>query len=316
MTIAHQQIRGVFPVLPTIFTHAGAIDHAGMRAVIDYVVAAGADGLVFPGLASEYDMLTLDEREEMIGIVGAAVNGRVPFIVGASSDRVEDSARLAGAGARAGAAGAMVMTPKAVGPDRAALAVFYRDLGAKAGLPIMLQNAPAPMGLGLSAVDVGHIIGATDAIAWAKEETMPCGQRITALLGQRTPHLRGVFGGAGGRYITDELGRGAIGSMPAAETPEVHVALMRAHQRGNRAEVRRLYEALLPILMMQAVFRWRLTKEVLVRRGLIGSAHTRSPGPELDMGDLRELDVVLKRLDAAFAAVGDRRSEDALVSAR
>jgi 4-hydroxy-tetrahydrodipicolinate synthase len=293
---------GVFPVLPTVFTDHGEIDADGMRSVVDYVVASGADGLVFPGLASEYDLLTLDERETVIGLIGGAVAGRVRFVVGASSDEVGDSARLAAAGAAAGASAAMVMTPRALGPDIDALSRFYRDLGAQAGLPIMLQNAPAPMGLGLAADAVARIVAASDAIRWVKEENMPCGQRISALLASGVPHLAGVFGGAGGRYITDELARGAIGSMPAAETPEVHVALMRAHLAGDRAEVWRLYEALLPILMIQAVYRWRLTKEVLLRRGVIASAYTRATGPEFDETDLRELGTVLDRLQRAYAA--------------
>ena len=300
--MTQSSLGGVFPVLPTVFTESGDIDGDGMRSVVDYVVASGANGLVFPGLASEYDMLTLDEREEVIGLIGAAVAGRVRFVVGASSDEVGDSARLAAAGAAAGASAAMVMTPRALGPDIDALSRFYRDLGAQAGLPIMLQNAPTPMGLGLAAEAVARIVAASDAIMWVKEENMPCGQRISALLASNVPHLEGVFGGAGGRYITDELARGAIGSMPAAETPEVHVALMRAHLAGDRAEVWRLYEALLPILMIQAVYRWRLTKEVLRRRGVIASAYTRATGPEFDETDQRELATVLDRLRHACAA--------------
>ena len=300
--MTQSSLGGVFPVLPTVFTESGDIDGDGMRSVVDYVVASGTDGLVFPGLASEYDMLTLDEREEVIGLIGAAVAGRVRFVVGASSDEVGDSARLAAAGAAAGASAAMVMTPRALGPDIDALSRFYRDLGAQAGLPIMLQNAPTPMGLGLAAEAVARIVAASDAIMWVKEENMPCGQRISALLASNVPHLEGVFGGAGGRYITDELARGAIGSMPAAETPEVHVALMRAHLAGDRAEVWRLYEALLPILMIQAVYRWRLTKEVLRRRGVIASAYTRATGPEFDETDQRELATVLDRLRHACAA--------------
>lgn len=292
-------ISGVFPVLPTIFDDTGRPDLDGMASVIAYVIGSGADGLVFPGLASEYDMLSLDERRTLIAFVGQQVAGRVPMVVGASSDDVADSARLAQVGASAGAVAAMVMTPRAVGADPQALAGFYTSLGETAGLPIMLQNAPVPMGLGLDSAAVAHIARSSSAVSWVKEETMPCGQRISALLGSGIVQLKGVFGGAGGRYIVDELGRGAIGSMPAAETPEVHVALMAAFRAGDWYRVRHLYEALLPILMVQAVFRWRLTKEVLLRRGVIRSAFTRAPGPAFDSADLDELAVILKRLEAA-----------------
>ncbi|WP_298196424.1 dihydrodipicolinate synthase family protein [Novosphingobium sp.] len=295
-------ISGVFPVLPTVFDAAGNPDLDGMANVVEYVIGSGADGLVFPGLASEYDMLTLEERSTLITFVGERVRGRVAMVVGASSDQVADSARLAQAGAAAGAVAAMVMTPRAIGGEAAALADFYTSLGATAGLPIMLQNAPAPMGLGLDSPTVAHIARSSPAVAWVKEETMPCGQRISALRQSGLAQLKGVFGGAGGRYIVDELRRGAIGSMPAAETPEVHVALMKAFRRGDWDTVRRLYEALLPILMVQAVFRWRLTKEVLLRRGVIRSTFTRAPGPAFDAADLDELGTILTRLEAACPA--------------
>jgi 4-hydroxy-tetrahydrodipicolinate synthase len=47
---------------------------------------------------------------------------------------------------------------------------------------------------------------------------------------------------------------------------------------------------------MQAVFRWRLTKEVMRRRGLIKSAYTRAPGAALDAQDQKELGLMLARL--------------------
>jgi 4-hydroxy-tetrahydrodipicolinate synthase len=294
-------IGGVFPVLPTIFTAAGDIDEAGMASVIAYAIDRGVDGVVFPGLASEYDMLTMEEREAMIGFVGSRVAGRVHFVVGASGAGLDESARLATAGAKAGAVAAMVVTPKSVGADAALLGAFYTALGTRADLPLMLQNAPVPMGLALSSAQLREVVQATDAIRWVKEENMPCGQRISELLEHRPSNLLGVFGGAGGRYITDELARGAIGTMPAAETPEIHVALMHAHLAGDNERVRDLYEAVLPILMMQAVFRWRLTKEVLRRRGLIASAFTRAPGPEFDTGDHAELTRILARLERTAA---------------
>jgi 4-hydroxy-tetrahydrodipicolinate synthase len=295
------EVGGVFPVLPTIFTADGSLDIAGFEAVAEYAIGCGIDGVVFPGLASEYDMLSLDERLHLIGIIGRIAQGRAKFIVGASSNSLEDSVTLARAGAAAGAIGAMVVTPRADGADLQKLRTFYTALGDQASLPIMVQNAPAPMGLGLSAEQVLSIVEATGTIAWIKEENMPCGQRISRLLAASPAGLRGVFGGAGGRYIIDELTRGAIGTMPAAETPEVHVALMKAQRSGDAARVRALYEAMLPILMMQAVFRWRLTKEVLRRKGLIASAHTRAPGPEFDDGDHAELSRILERLEGFMA---------------
>jgi 4-hydroxy-tetrahydrodipicolinate synthase len=76
----------------------------------------------------------------------------------------------------------------------------------------------------------------------------------------------------------------------------MHAALFRAHHAGDRATVRHWFNRMLPLLNMQAVFRWSLTKEVLRRRGIIEHATKRAGGPELDAGDHRELTELLAEL--------------------
>jgi 2-keto-3-deoxy-L-arabinonate dehydratase len=289
-------LKGVLPILPTIFTANGAIDEPGMRRVLDYIVAAGAHGVVFPGLASEYDVLTRDERLHMTARIGEWLGGRVPFVVGASATSTADAIAFAEAGARAGAAAAMILTPKHHADDLPAMAAFFRDAHAASGVPIMLQNAPAPMGIGMPLERVAQLAHDVDGIVYVKEEAQPSGQRITRLSELAGDSLDAVFGGAGARYVIDELTRGARGTMPACEITELHVAMLDHFAAGRENAARDLFERTLPLLNMQAVFRWRLTKAMLQRRGLIDSAFTRAPGPELDRFDRLELDALLARL--------------------
>lgn len=302
-----EQLGGVFPVLPTPFQADGSIDIAGFERITTFVLDSGADGVVFPGLASEYDHLSLEERLSLIAIVGRLAQGRAYFIVGASATSDAETLTLMKAGHEAGATGAMVMTPFRLAGDIMAISAFYERIHRQSGLPVMLQNAPKPMGLALSPAEVLVIAAAAPGVRWVKEENMPCGQRISVLLAAALPSLEGVFGGAGGRYITDELARGAAGTMPASELPEINVALYAAHRAGDRAKVRDLYQAMLPVLLMQAVFRWDLTKEILRRRGLMRSAHVRAPGPRFDAGDHRELSEMLALLEPLTGPILDPR---------
>jgi 4-hydroxy-tetrahydrodipicolinate synthase len=290
------QLAGVFPILPTIFHGSGAIDLIGMRNVLDYIIAAGAAGVVFPGLASEYDMLSVDERFELTAALGGWIDGRVPFIVGASHPDVAVATRLASAGAKAGAVAAMILTPHAHASEATAMARYFNEIHAASGIAIMLQNAPAPMGVGLGVTQVAALAAAVRGITYIKEETQPSGHRITALAAEARGNVTAVFGGAGARYVLDELQRGAIGTMPACEVTEVHVDMLARYNRGDVAGARNLFERTLPLLSMQAVFRWRLTKAVLLRRGLIANAHVRAPGPTLDTWDEQELDALLARI--------------------
>jgi dihydrodipicolinate synthase/N-acetylneuraminate lyase len=290
------ELSGVIPILPTIFDAAGAIDEVGTRRVVEYIIGVGADGIVFPGLASEYDMLTREERLHMTARVGEWIDGRVPFVVGASSPSMEDAVAFAHAGASAGAIAAMILTPKALAEDLDAMAGFFEAAHRGSGITIMLQNAPAPMGVGLPLEAVAKLAQMTEGLDYVKEEAPPSGQRITRLTELAGSSLRAVFGGAGARYVIDELVRGARGTMPACEVTEIHVAMLGRFRQGDEKAARDLFERSLPLLSMQAIFRWRLTKRVLQMRGLIESDFVRAAGPSLDRHDEQELSALLGRL--------------------
>ena len=285
---------GTLPVLATPFTaDGGAVDGASLRRLVDYAVDAGADGLVYPGVASEVGELTFEERTAALETVAAAARGRLPVIVGASADDSGAAAALASHGRRMGANAAMVMAPPALGHDRDRLIAFFARAAADGGLPIILQNAPPPVGAGLAVSEVVTVAAAVAQIHGVKEETLPSGQRITQLLARAPATVRSVIGGAGGRYLVDELLRGAGGTMPACELTEVHAAMVAAHRRGDEPLLRALFGKVLPLLNMQAVFRMSMTKATLRLRGLIDSEFVRAPAPALDEHDRSELAVML-----------------------
>lgn len=304
------RLEGTFPVLPTPFADDGAVATADFRAVIEFVVAAGADGCVYPGVASEVDTLTADERAGMVTLLGETLAGRIPFIVGASAATpAEVSAHLAH-GARAGAAAAMVMAPAALGRDVAAQTAFFAAI--EAAVPILLQNAPAPIGAGLAPEEVAAVARAVPAVGMVKEETQPCGQNLTRIREAAGDAIRGVFGGAGGRTITDELARGSLGTMPAAELTDLHTRLVAAWRAGDVAEARRLFMVTMPLLSFQAVFRMHMTKATLARRGIITHTHVRGAGPKPDAQDLAELHALLDQIADEFRiAPLSRRAEAA-----
>ena len=287
------RINGVYPVLPTPFAPDGAPDVAAFLRLADFAIEAGVDGVVFPGMASEVETMSAAERGALVAALGAHLGGRVPFIVGASHADPAESAARAREGQAAGAVAAMIMAPPQCGQDIAKHVAFYAAVAdAAPGIAIMLQNAPAPNGAGLSPEAVAAVTAQVPAIRTVKEETLPCGQHVTRILAAATT-LDGVMGGAGARFILDELARGACGTMPALELADAHVALWRAWQRGDRAEARRIYTLTLPLLAFQMTFRVRATKEVLKRRGLLTHTGARAAGPKLDAGDMAEIGELL-----------------------
>ncbi|CAN5727984.1 dihydrodipicolinate synthase family protein [soil metagenome] len=290
-------ISGVFPVLPTPFDDNGKPDAAALRVLVEYLIASDVDGMTYPGVASEVGQLTSDERKELTAVVLSAVNGRVPVIAGVSSGQASLTIELAKLAVQQGAAALMIAVP----PDRktaaAQIEYFAEIMAAVPDATIMLQNVPQPVGAGLDPEVLIEILEAVPSIRYVKEEALPSGQRLTVLRKRGPSTLLGVFGGAGGRYITDELRRGASGTMPAIELAEVHATLYAAHRAGDSKMVRGLFTRMLPILNVQAVFRWSLTKYVLHKRGLVPSMKQRTPGPLLDALDQADVDDFLAAID-------------------
>lgn len=283
-------LKGAFPVLPTLFTGDDRIDRRDFEAVIEFALDCGVDGLVFPGTASEVGVLTAEERAELTALLGERLAGRAPFICGATHADPAVALAHAKRGADAGASAAMVMAP--AGRDEAELIAYFETV-AEAPIPLMLQNAPPPFGAGLKPEVAARIVKAVPGIRYAKEETLPCGQNLTRLMAACGDDLEAVFGGAGGRYVTDELARGAAGTVPAVELADVHTALVHAHFAGDVEGARKLFAASLPLLNFQAVFRMHMTKFVLAARGVIHSTRVRAPDTAMDAGDRAELSRLL-----------------------
>jgi 4-hydroxy-tetrahydrodipicolinate synthase len=285
---------GAFPVLPTPFRSNGMIDETDFMSIIGFALECEVDGVVYPGVASEVDTLSEDERRRQVDLLAREIGNRVPIIIGASAPDPAVAARHVAHAAEIGAAAAMVMAPGHLGNSVEAQIEYFQQVAAKAGVPIMLQNQPKPIGAGLTPEEVAAIASAVDMIRYIKEESPPCGQHLTRIKNAAKDSVDAIFGGAGGRYVMDEMARGAAGTMPACELADIHAMMMKSWREGDIATARKLYSASLPLLNFQAIFRMHMTKEVLRRRGVIRNTVVRAKGPKFDDGDRVELSILLQ----------------------
>ncbi|MCZ7912489.1 dihydrodipicolinate synthase family protein [Agrobacterium leguminum] len=295
-------LKGILPVLPTPFLADGGIDEAGMKRLVVFALDKGVDGVVFPGFASEVETLNAAERATLLKIVVDAVAGRVPVVAGASAADWREVVEHGRAASALGIRHLMVQPPKSVGTDAPALIEFLgRIVEALPEVEIILQNAPAPRGSDLSPQAIVEIVRTLPQVTYVKEETLPAGPAISHIIAHAPSTLKGVIGGGGARYILDEYARGATAAMPALEIAEEHVAIDRALVAGRQEEARRIYVRTLPLLVLQAVYRMRLTKYVLARRGVIEGVGVRAPTPELDAAAIADIDANLVELGLVAA---------------
>jgi 4-hydroxy-tetrahydrodipicolinate synthase len=268
-----------------------------MRRIVQFARASRVSGVVFPGFASEVDELSAPERVELLEIVLDELDGTLPVLAGASAASLADVINRISEAERLGIQHVMIQAPKAIGADAESVTAFYQAIAIeRPGVSIILQNAPAPRGSDLSPAAVLEVTRVNPAIRYVKEETIPSGGPITAILAGAPAHLAGVMGGGGARFVIDEFLRGACGAMPAVEFADIHARLWRALDAGQEAEARDLYERTLPLLMIQSHARMRLTKRVLMQRGILDNDVVRAKIPAFDARDLAEIEALLARI--------------------
>ena len=302
-------LSGILPVLPTPFDETGAVDIGAMSKLTRFAVRAGVSGVVFPGFASEVEYLTPSERGGLLREVVAAAGDKATIIAGASAETADEVITHGLYAQKLGIGRLMIQPPISIGQEVAQIADFFTAITTRLpNMEFILQNAPAPRGSDLSPTTIIEVARAVPQITYIKEETLPAGPAISAILSSSPATLIGVIGGGGARYILDEYERGACAAMPAVEIADKHVALDRAWKAGDRDAARAIYVQTLPLLVLQAIYRMRLTKHTMLRRGVLKNAIVRAPTAELDSASIADIDANLVEI-GIWAAPDDRPKE-------
>ena len=293
-----QPFRGVYGILLTTFTDDDQVETIDLAAQAAFV-AATCQGIVWPVLASEFYLLDEDEKVDGFAAVVEGNRKRVPFIAGVSSPTTRGAVRLAEAAARAGADAVITMAPyfkKATGSE---LLGHFRAI-ASAGLPICVQNSGWLGGLStLSANELRLLADEIPAVRYLKEEAPALPETISKVLNAVPGGFQGVFGGAGCRYLIDELNRGGAGNMPACQFADVFGYVVDCYDRGDLTNARRWHAAgLVGYNNVETAYAKAGPREVLKRRGITRSTRGRYSGSDiLDTAALAEIDATLEYLE-------------------
>ncbi len=165
MTLTMDQLIGLYPALPTPTDAAGTVDRRATSRLVEFLCAAGVNGLVPVGDTGEYAALTQAERRTMVEVTVEAAAGRVPVVAGVLSPGFKESVQAAKDFVAAGAAGIMLVTPYYVIPSQEGIREYFRAFKQEVPVPVMLYEIPSRTGVAMKAetiaqmVDDGSIIG-------------------------------------------------------------------------------------------------------------------------------------------------------------
>jgi len=297
-----EQSCGVFIVAQTPFDAGGEIDLTSVDTLVDFYLKHGADGFTVLGVAGEAGNLTPDEALAVARRFIDRAAGK-PVIVGVSNASVAQLRELTAKVMDAGAAGIMIAPTSGLRTEEDILGYFGQVFEQIGNVPTVLQDFPFSTGTWMSVPSILELVRRHPQIQILKEEDLPSITKITRLreaMGRRIA----ILTGNNAMFLPLELGRGIDGPMAGFSHPEMLSGVYRLFRNGEVQAAHDLFDCYLPLLSYENQSQWGVAvrKEILQRRGAIRHATMRKPGATLKGEDLREIDLLVERVQRAVAA--------------
>lgn len=143
----------------------GEVDLEAVRRLTRHLVAGGLDGIVPLGCTGEAATLTSDERQRILETVLEEAGGAVFVLAGAGSNSTAVTIELTRMAERAGANGAMLITPYYNKPTPAGIERHYRAVADAVGLPLVLYNVPGRTGVRMTPETVARLADIDQVVA-------------------------------------------------------------------------------------------------------------------------------------------------------
>ena len=232
-------IRGVY--VAAVTPHRGRsyeADAGPALELVDFLVAAGVDGIALLGSTGEFLHLAFEDRIRLVHLV--AKGSRVPLLVGVAHSTLDGALELGRAAASAGAAGLLLMPPYFFRYSQEDVREFYLQFAAAMGetAPIFLYNIPAFTNE--IAIDTATALLGTGLFAGIKDSGGQYGYFERLLAVSRETPFTLLMGNDRIYSRARQTGAHGIVSGVACAAPELLVALEDAIANHLTAKVERL----------------------------------------------------------------------------
>src|SRR5581483_4676050 len=139
---ARTGFKGSFTALVTPFKNGG-LDETAFRALVDWQIDEGTDGLVPVGTTGESPTLSHDEHRRVVEWCVQQARGRVPVIAGAGSNSTAEAIELSRHAEKSGADAVLIVTPYYNKPTQEGLYQHFKAINDAIGIPIIIYNIPS-----------------------------------------------------------------------------------------------------------------------------------------------------------------------------
>jgi 4-hydroxy-tetrahydrodipicolinate synthase len=145
-------VQGLIVPSITVFKNDSeqTIDGPATQRHMDWLIRNGADAIVPGGSSGEFPALTLDESKYLFDLAMEVAKGRAHVYAAACRYATRDVISLVQHAERIEANGVMIIVPYYMKPDEVTILEHFRTIRTHTGLPIILYNNPATVGVDLS----------------------------------------------------------------------------------------------------------------------------------------------------------------------
>jgi len=241
---ARTRFRGSFTALVTPFKH-DSVDEAAFRALVDWQIAEGTNGLVPVGTTGESPTLSHDEHKRVVEWCIDQAKGRVPVVAGAGSNSTQEAIALSQHAERAGADAVLVVTPYYNKPTQEGLYQHFKAINDAIGIPIIIYNIPGRSVIDMSVATMARLFALAN-ISGVKDATANM-VRVSdqrAQLGADFNQLSGEDGTALG--FMAHGGHGCV-SVTSNVAPRLCAVFQGACLKGDFATALTLQDKLMPL---------------------------------------------------------------------
>ena len=160
--------KGSNVALITPFKNNGLDEEAYIK-LIHFHMDNGTSGLVPAGTTGESPTLSHKEHQRVIDLCIKESGGKIPVIAGTGSNSTEEAISLTSHAEKAGANGALIVTPYYNKPSQEGLYQHYKAINDKCGIPIIIYNIPGRSVIDMSVdtmarlFELKNIVGVKDA---------------------------------------------------------------------------------------------------------------------------------------------------------
>jgi 4-hydroxy-tetrahydrodipicolinate synthase len=164
-------ITGSLVAIVTPMLEDGRLDLARFKALIDWHIAEGTDGIVVVGTTGESPTVDFDEHKELIRVAVEHAKGRIPIIAGTGGNSTAEAIELSASAKKNGATASLSVVPYYNKPTQEGLYRHFRRIAEAVDLPMILYNVPGRTvadlhnDTTLRLAEVPGIIGIKDATA-------------------------------------------------------------------------------------------------------------------------------------------------------